>query len=179
MDLIQSLSSQLGLSQEQAQGLAGGLLGVVNGAVHHGAGADAAGKLQSAVPELQQWMQTAAAHQGGTPAAGGGGDLLGMLGSMLGGAQGGGGTGNLGAVLQGGGASAAMSGVLAKYGVKPEQMAALAPILGQFLQHRMGADGMQSVLGQVLPMLTGGAQSGGGGGLGALTSMLGGLLGKK
>lgn len=178
MDLIQSLSSQLGISPEQAQGLAGGLLGVVNGAVHHGAGASAAGQLQNAIPELQQWMQTAASHQGVAPAAGGGGDLLGMLGSMLGGAQGGA-AGSLGAVLQGGGAAAAMSNVLAKYGIKPEQMAAIAPILGQFLQHRMGADGVQSVLGQVLPMLTGAAQSGGGGGLGGLASMIGGLLGKK
>jgi len=34
MDLIQTLSAQLGVTADQAKGLAGGLLGVVNGAVH-------------------------------------------------------------------------------------------------------------------------------------------------
>jgi hypothetical protein len=175
MDLVQALSSQLGISPDQAKGLAGGLLGVVNGAVHHGAGADAASQLQNAVPELQNWLQTAAAHQGVAPPAAGSGDLLGMVGSLLGAAQRGG-SGNLATVLQGSGAATAMAGVLAKYGVKPEQMAAVAPLLGQFLQHRMGADGMQSIIGQVLPMLTG-AQ--GSGALGGIASMIGGLLGKK
>ena len=175
MDLIGTLSSQLGMTPDQAKGLAGGLLGVVNGAVHHGAGPDAAGQLQAAIPELKNWMQTAAAHQGGAVPAGGTGDLLGMLGSMLGGAQ----AGNLAAQLQGSGAATAMTTVLAKYGVKPEQMAAVAPVLGQFLQHRMGADGAQSVLGQLLPMLTGAAQGQASGGLGGIASMLGGLFGKK
>jgi hypothetical protein len=178
MDLVQTLSSQLGMTPDQAKGLAGGLLGVVNGAVHHGAGADAAGQLQNAIPELKSWMQTAAAHQGVTaPAGAGGGDLLGMLGSMLGSAQGGA-AGNLGAQLQGSGAATAMTSMLAKYGVKPEQLAAVAPMLGQFLQHRMGPDGAQAVLGKVLPMLTGG-QGQPQGGLGGIASMLGGLFGKK
>ena len=83
MYLIQTLSSQLGVTPDQAKGLAGGLLGVVNGVVHHGAGADAAGQLQNAIPELKSWMQTAAAHQGVTAPAGGG-DLLGTVSSMLG-----------------------------------------------------------------------------------------------
>jgi len=176
MDLIGTLSSQLGMTPEQAKGLAGGLLGVVNGAVHHGAGPDAAGQLQAAIPELKNWMQTAAAHQGTAAPAGGSGDLLGMLGSMLGGAQG---AGNLATQLQGSGAATAMTTVLAKYGIKPEQMAAVAPVLGQFLQHRMGADGAQSVIGQVLPMLTGAAQGQAAGGLGGIASMLSGLFGKK
>jgi hypothetical protein len=175
MDLVQTLSSQLGVTPDQAKGLAGGLLGVVNGAVHHGAGADAAGQLQAAIPELKNWMQTAAAHQGVTAPAGGG-DLLGMLGSMLGGAQGGS-AGNLGAQLQGTGAATAMTNMMAKYGVKPEQLAAVAPVLGQFLQHRMGPDG-QALIGKVLPMLTGG-QGQTQGGLGGIASMLGGLFGKK
>ena len=172
MDLIQTLSSQLGVTPDQAKGLAGSLLGVVNGAVHHGAGADAAGQLQNAIPELKNWMQTAAAHQGVTvPAAGG--DLLGTLGSMLGNSQAG--AGNLGAQLQGNGATAAMTTMLGKYGVKPEQLAAVAPVLGQFLQNRMGPEG-QAVIGKVLPMLTSGqAQSA----IGGIASMLGGLFGKK
>jgi len=175
MDLVGTLSSQLGMTPDQAKGLAGGLLGVLNGAVHHGAGPDAASQLQAAIPELKNWMQTAAAHQGAAAPAGGSGDLLGMLGSMLG-SQG---AGNLATQLQGSGAATAMTTVLAKYGIKPEQMAAVAPVLGQFLQHRMGADGAQSILGQVLPMLTGAAQGQGSGGLGGIASMLGGLLGKK
>jgi hypothetical protein len=175
MDLVQTLSSQLGVTPDQAKGLAGGLLGVVNGAVHHGAGADAAGQLQAAIPELKNWMQTAAAHQG-VAAPAGGGDLLGMLGSMLNSAQGGT-AGNLGAQLQGSGAATAMTGMLAKYGVKPEQLAAVAPVLGQFLQHRMGPEG-QAVIGKVLPMLTGG-QGQAQGGLGGVASMLGSLFGKK
>jgi len=175
MDLIGTLSSQLGMTPDQAKGLAGGLLGVVNGAVHHGAGPDAAGQLQAAIPELKNWMQTTAAHQGAAAPAGGSGDLLGMLGSMLGGAQG---AGNLATQLQGSGAATAMTTVLAKYGIKPEQMAAVAPVLGQFLQHRMGAEGAQSIIGQVLPMLTG-AQGQASGGLGGIASMLSGLFGKK
>jgi hypothetical protein len=179
MDLVQTLSSQLGVTPDQAKGLAGGLLGVVNGAVHHGAGPDAATQLQAAIPELKTWMQTAAAHQGVAAPAGGSGDLLGMLGSMLGGAQGTG-TGNLATQLQGNGAAAAMSGMLAKYGVKPEQLAAVAPVVGQFIQHRMGPNA-QSVLGQVLPMLTGTGQGQpqAQGALGGLASVLGGLFGKK
>ena len=173
MDLIQTLSSQLGITPDQAKGLAGGLLGVVNGAVHHGTGADAAGQLQNAVPELKNWMQTAAAHQGVTAPAGGG-DLLGTLSSMLGTA----GAGNLGAQLQGSGAATAMTNMLGKYGVKPEQLAAVAPVVGQFLQHRMGSDGAQAVLGKVLPMLTG-SPGQTQGGLGGIASMLGGLFGKK
>jgi len=178
MDLVQTLAAKLGVSPEQAQGLAGGLLGVVNGAVHHGAGADAAGQLQAAVPELKNWLQTAAAHPN-VPAVASSGDLLGMLGSMLGSAQGGatGATpGNLGAQLQGNGATAAMTTMLAKYGVKPEQLAAVAPILGQFLQHRMGPDAAQSVLGKVLPMLSSPQAQGA---LGGIASALGGLFGKK
>jgi Protein of unknown function VcgC/VcgE (DUF2780) len=176
MDLVQTLSAKLGVSPEQAQGLAGGLLGVVNGAVHHGAGADAASQLQAAVPELKNWLQTAAAHQN-VPAAASSGDLLGMLGSMLGSGQGAGAaTGNLGTQLQGNGAAAAMTTMLAKYGVKPEQLASVAPILGQFLQHRMGSDGAQSVLGKVLPMLTSPQAQGA---LGGIASALGGLFGKK
>ena len=176
MDLIGTLSSQLGMTPDQAKGLAGGLLGVVNGAVHHGAGPGAAGQLQAAIPELANWMQTAAAHQGVAAPAGGSGDLLGMLGSMLGGAPG---AANLGAQLQGSGAATAMTTVLAKYGVKPEQMAAVAPVLNQFLQHRMGPDGAQSILGQLLPMLTGASQGQAQAGLGGIAGMLSGLFGKK
>src|SRR5277367_2395034 len=102
MDLVQTLSSKLGVTPDQAKGLAGGLLGVVNGAVHHGVGADAAGQLQAAIPELKSWMQTAAAHQG-VAAPAGGGDLLGTLGSVLAKGQAAG-MGNLGAQLQGPGA---------------------------------------------------------------------------
>ena len=68
-----------------------------------------------------------------------------------------------------------MTTILAKYGVKPEQLAAVAPVLGQFLQHRMGSDGAQAILGKVLPMFTGGQGQTPGG----IASMLGGLFGKK
>ena len=68
-----------------------------------------------------------------------------------------------------------MTNMMAKYGVKPEQLAAVAPVLGQFLQHRMGPDG-QAVIGKVLPMLTSGQAQGA---LGGIASMLGGLFGKK
>jgi len=174
MDLVQTLSSKLGVTPDQAKGLAGGLLGVVNGAVHHGAGADAAGQLQAAIPELKNWMQTAAAHQGVTaPAAGG--DLLGTLGAMLGSGQGGAAGGNLATQLQGTGAATAMTNMMAKYGVKPEQLAAVAPVLGQFLEHRMGPEG-QAAVAKVLPMLTSGQAQGA---LGGIASMLGNLFGKK
>jgi hypothetical protein len=70
-----------------------------------------------------------------------------------------------------------MTTMLAKYGVKPEQLAAVAPVLGQFLQHRMGPDG-QAIIAKVLPMLSG-SQGQTQGALGGIASMLGGLFGKK
>ena len=130
MDLIGSLVSQLGLGQEQAQGLAGSVLGALNSQVKQSAGTGVSAQLESAIPELASW-QSAATGLGGQPAAGLGGVLqflgglnlggekLGTIGKLvqdflqerLGGAQGGlyqqiaGAAGPLFAMFGGGGAS--------------------------------------------------------------------------
>jgi hypothetical protein len=180
MDLIGQLSSQLGVSSDQAQGLAGGLMGLVKGAV----GPEAAGQVAAAVPEAKGWEQSPAATQalgsdpssmlsgllGGAAGAGGGGlgALLGSAGSLVG--------GQAGAAMQAAGGAAALSGLLSKFGLKAEHAAVMAPIAFSFLQSRLPPDLLSKVT-AVLPMLGGGgsgapAGEAGGGALGALTGLL-------
>ena len=88
MDLIGALSSQLGIDSSKAEALAGGVLGAVRGQVAENASPEAAQQIDSAVPQLGGWMQTAQSMLGGdeaeaAPAAESG--LGGMLGGMLGG----------------------------------------------------------------------------------------------
>lgn len=183
MDLIATLSSQLGVSPDQAQGVAGGLMGLVKGAV----GPEAAGQVAAAVPEAAAWEKSPAASQalgsdpmsmlsgllGGAAGAGGGGlgSLLGAAGSMVG--------GQAGAAMQAAGGAAALSGLLSKFGLKAEHAAIIAPIAFSFLQSKLPPELLSKVT-AVLPMLSGGAaqpsapDAGGGvgGALGALTGLL-------
>lgn len=181
MDLIAQLSSQLGVSPDQAQGLAGGLMGLVKGAV----GPEAAGQVAAAVPEAQGWEQAPGVSQaagsdpasmlsgllGGGGGAGGGGlgALLGSAGSLVG--------GQAGAAMQAAGGAAALSGLLSKFGLEARHATIIAPIAFSFLQSRLPPELLSKVT-AVLPMLTGGGAAsapvgdGAGGALGALTGLL-------
>lgn len=81
MDLIGSLVSQLGLGEQQAQGLAGTVLAALNSQVKQSAGTGVSAQLESAVPELPAW-QSAAKALPGAPTAGGLGGLVQLLGSL-------------------------------------------------------------------------------------------------
>jgi hypothetical protein len=203
MDLIGSMSSQLGIDAGAAQALAGGVLGMVRGQVAEHAGADTAAQIDAAVPELGGWQQQAASLLGG-----GGSDAMGALGGLLGGggAQAGGGLGGaLGGLLGGsgggdqassgggglggllGGAASALAGaqqaqaiggLLQKVGLDASMASTVAPMVLQFLKSRLDPALVSKIL-AAAPMLaafTGGGQGGGGGLAGALGG-LGGLLG--
>ncbi|MCK6552101.1 hypothetical protein L6R52_40090, partial [Myxococcota bacterium] len=86
MDLIGALVSQVGVDSNQAQALAGGVLGAVKSALADKAGPEAASQLEGAVPELGQWQAKA------SELVGGGGGLGGLLGGS-------GGSGGLGGAL--------------------------------------------------------------------------------
>lgn len=182
MDLIGQLTQQLGVNPQQAQGLAGSVLGLVQGAVKEKLGDDAAGQVAQAVPELSGWQQAAQAQ---APAGDAGGGLMGALGGLMGGApsQGsaGGGLGGLMGAL-GGAASqageiAALVSVAQRFNIDASKATLIAPIVLNFLKSRLDP-GLVSKILAVVPMLAGGGGGsgtpGGGGGLGGV---LGGLLG--
>ncbi len=140
MDLINALVSQAGVSQSDAKGLAGGILGHVQSAI---AGEDPskAAEFKAAVPELDSWQQAAAPEKKEE------GGLLGALGGALGG----GGAGGLGG-LMGSGAGASIAGavggadaknavvmmqVLGRFGVDSGKATLVAPLVLQFLKSRL------------------------------------------
>lgn len=139
MDLIQSLSSQLGIPAEQAQAVAGGALGFLKDKL----GGDGA-KLDAAVPELGGWEKAASAATGG-------GGLLGMAAGMLGGSA---------------GEAAGLVAILAKVGLDADKAQMVAPLVLDFLKSRLPPEMVSKVL-AVAPMLTGGG-GGAAGALGAL-----------
>nr|BDT32851.1 DUF2780 domain-containing protein [Myxococcus sp. MH1] len=168
MDLIGQLSQQLGVDGTQAQGLAGGLLKLVQGTVKEKLGADTADQLGQAIPEMDTWQKAAPAAE---PEGGG---LMGALGGLMGG-QGGGAGGLLGAL---GGAAAqgaevaAVVSLLGRFNLDASKATLVAPLLLDFLKSRLDPALVGKVL-SVLPLLTGGGASGGGG-LGGLGGLFGG-----
>lgn len=181
MDLIASLTSQLGLEPEKAQGLAGALLGKLEEQVGQKLGGGDAAALRSQLPELDDWKSKIASLGGDE-----GGGLLGAAGSLLGGGGGllgaaGGLLGGAGGAL-GGGASRAGGGLdvgsllqlAAKAGLGGGAAEKLVPIVVSFLKARLDPALLAKVL-SVVPGLEkfagGGAQGGGLGGL------FGGILG--
>ncbi len=143
MDLIQALSSQLGIPTEQAQAVAGGAIGFLKDKL----GADAP-KVDAAVPELGGWEKAAAG-------ASSGGGLLGMAAGMLGGSA---------------GEAAGLVAILAKVGLDADKAQMVAPLVVDFLKSRLPPDLVSKVL-AVAPMLTGGG-GGAAGALGALGGLL-------
>lgn len=167
MDLIATLSSQLGIDAGSAKGLAGAALGLLEKQVGQKLGGADASALQAQLPELSEWK--AAAETSST----GGGGLAGAAGGLLGGVLGGGGSGfDASALIQ----------MAVKAGVGPGAAQQLVPLVLQFLQSRLEPGLLQRVLSAV-PGLAGGKPGGGGllGALGGLMSAiaaaLGGLLG--
>jgi hypothetical protein len=164
MDLIASLTSQLGIEPGRAQGLAGLVLGKIEEQVGQKLGGADAAALRTQVPELDDWKAKAAALDG----AGGDVGLLGAAGRLLGGAGGllggsGGGGLDIGALLQ----------LAGKAGLSGSAVEKLLPILLGFLKSRLDPALLSKVLSVVpgLDKLAGGATRGGG-----LGGLLGGIL---
>lgn len=169
MDLIGSLTSQLGLDETQAKGLAGGLMGLVKTGLASQSGEDAAAQLEAEVPEMAAWQSEGDTPPGqpgigellGSLGGGGFGEALGGLGGMLGGAA------------QTAGLAGAVAALVEKFGLDAGKAQIAGQLAANFLSERLGSD----LLGKVQPFLgliSGGAGNEDGGGLGG---MLGGLLG--
>ena len=159
MDLIGALSGQLGLGQQEAKGLAGGLLGLVKAGLAEQQGPEAAAQLEAEVPEISAWQQ-----EGDTPEGQPGvSELLGNLGG-LGGA--------LGGMLGGGSHQASLVGAVAqlvgRFGLDASKASMAAGLVVQFLEQKLGPE----LLAKARPVI--GMLSGGSGGA---ASVLGGLLG--
>ncbi|HEX8822738.1 MAG TPA: DUF2780 domain-containing protein [Archangium sp.] len=189
MDFIGQLSQQLGVDSNQAQGVAGSLLKLVQGTVKEKLGADAADQMGQSIPEMQGWQQAAQAQ---TPPAGsgGGGGLMGALGGlggMLGGqaqSGGGGGGGLMGALGGAMGHAGEVAGVVAllqRFNIDAGKASLVAPLLLNFLKSRLDPKLVGGIL-TVMPMLAnlgggGGSPEGGGSqGGGGLGGILGGLI---
>jgi hypothetical protein len=174
MDLIASLSSQLGLDPERAQGLAGAVLGKLEEQVRTQLGSGDAAALRSQLPELEGWKAKVSSLGGGEGGGllgaagrllGGGGGLLGAAGGLLGGA----GSGHGGA---GGGLDvASLLQLAAKAGLGGGAAEKLVPLVMSFLKSRLDPALLAKVL-SVVPGLE--KFTGGSGGLGGL---FGGILG--
>ena len=156
MDLINQLSTTLGLDMAQTQALAGSVLGAVKGQVED----QDARAISTAVPELASWSSKA---EGLTERSGMGG----LLGSAIGAIAG-----------QGAQDAAGVAVVLSKLGLDSSTVTLVAPVVLQFLQERLSADVLQRVM-AAAPMLSGIVQDQDGGGLdiGDALGALGGLFG--
>jgi hypothetical protein len=187
MDFIGQLSQQMGVNPQQAQGLAGSLLKLVQGTVQEKLGPEASQQMEHAIPEMQGWQRQAEAQH---PPASESGGLMGALGGMLGGGGGGGGGGGAGGGLLGSlGGLAAQAGevagvvsLLQRFNIDGGKAALVAPLLLNFLKSRLDPKLVSGIL-TVVPLLAGAAggqpPEGGGGGAaggGGLGGLLGGLI---
>ena len=141
MDIIQEISSHLGIDTSQAQAGVGALFATIQ----HAAPAADFQALLTKIPEAASWISSAAAAVPGVgtpaaaaaPASGGGG-----FGSLLGGAAGGlfgaasGALGSLGQAAEGASAMAGVVATLGKLGIPPETAMKMLPLVAQFLQSR-------------------------------------------
>jgi hypothetical protein len=183
MDLIDNLAAQLGVDPNQAQAVAGAVLGQVRSQVAD-SDEQAAAQLGAAVPELGDWQSQAASMLGGA----GGNEALGnLLGGLSGSGGGGGGLlGNLAAAAGSGlgndlveafaGEEAAQQAqvvaLLGQLGIGADKATLVVPTLLDFLRERLGADLLEQVL-KYAPMLAAAVGDGDdGGGLGGLVSGL-------
>jgi hypothetical protein len=183
MDFIGQLSQQLGVDSQQAQGLAGSLLKLVQGTVKEKVGPAAADQMGKAIPEMHGWEQAAAQ----APQPGSGGGLMGALGGLMGGGQGQSGGGGLMGALGGalGGQAGEVAGIVAllqRFNLDAGKASLVAPLLLDFLKSRLDPKLVSGIL-AVMPMLAnlgggggGGSQGGGSQGDGGLGGLLGGLI---
>ncbi len=167
MDLIGTLSSQLGISPDQAKAVAGGVMGMVKGNLEDSdedGTTEAAGALEQAVPEMSDWQQAATDLVEGKEEESSGGGLGGMLGGMLGG----GGASSMLGSLTSGGALGALAGavggedakntavlvqILGKVGLDSSKAQMVAPMAYEFLKGRL-PEGIMSKVSMAAPMLT-------------------------
>ncbi len=128
MELVQLLTNQLGVTEEQAQGGSGLLFKMAKDKL----GSGDFGELASAVPGIENLISAAPAPQTG----GISGALGGLAGSM------GGGLGQLGAL-------ASLAGSFQKLGLDPSMVSKFIPIVTSFVQSQ-GGDSVAKILQQVL-----------------------------
>lgn len=178
MDLIGQLSQQLGVNGMQAQGLAGSLLKLVQGTVQEKLGPDAASQMGQAIPEMETWQQAPSTTSAPQTAPDAGGGLMGALGGLMSGQEGG--TGGmlsaLGGAMGQAGDVAAVASLLGRFNIDASKASLVAPLLLNFLKSRLDPTLVSRIL-SVVPLLAGaggGGNTPGGGGLGVL---LGGLMG--
>jgi hypothetical protein len=163
MDFIGQLSQQLGVDSQQAQGLAGSLLKLVQGTVKEKMGPQAADQMGQAIPEMQGWQQQAEAQATQAPQPESGGGLMGALGGLLGGQGQSGGGGLMGALGGAMGQAGEVAGVVAllqRFNLDAGKAALVAPLLLNFLKSRLDPKLVSGIL-AVMPML---ANLGAGGG---------------
>ncbi len=171
MDLVSSLASALNIEPRAAEAVAGAVLGTVKGQAADSDDSDGAeDAIESAVPELSGWMDTAkqvAGENDEQADVGGMSSLLGMAGS---------GVGNqlLGAVAGKSAQNAALlASVLGTLGLDASMAQVAAPVVLKFLESRLEPGTLQTLL-SVAPMLTGKSDGGASGGV---MGAIGGLLG--
>jgi hypothetical protein len=156
MELISTLSAQLGIDSEKSEGLAGAVLGLVQKQVTQKLGGGDAEALGAQIPELSQWQAKAAELGFSGAGGGGGGGLLGAAASLLGAGSG----LDLGAITQ----------LVSKAGLSSSAVKLLLPVVLDFLKSRLDPALLSRILGAI-PALKGG---GGGGLAGALGGILAG-----
>lgn len=177
MDLIGGLVSKLGVEEDQAKALAGGVLGLVTNSVKEEAGSETASQIKSAIPEMGDWKGKAQELLGEQQGSGG------LLGGLMGGG-GGGLMGSLAGALGGQKAqdTVAIVQILERFDVDAGKAALVAPLILNFLKDKLSPELLGVVL-KAAPMLSAGKDEddgdGQGEGLGgAISGALGGLFGK-
>lgn len=148
MDLISTLAGAMGVPAEQAQAVAGLVLGTAKSQVSE-KDAGLAGQIGAAIPELDGW-QAAAKQQTQAAAPSGGG----LLGGLMSAASSGLGNQLLGAVAgQQAAEGAALVGLLGKLGLSAQHASLAAPVLLDFLKSRLGEGTVKQIL-TYAPMLS-------------------------
>jgi len=118
MDLVQTLVSQLGVSEEQASGGAGMLLKIAKDRL----GQQDFSKVAGAVPNAEGMIASA-------PTEGGGG-MMGMLGKAMG---------------SQGGDMAALIGGFSKLGLSPDMIQKFIPVIMGFVQQKGGPEAAEAL----------------------------------
>ena len=133
MELIQMLTSNLGISEDQAKGGAGALFNMAKEKLEAGDFQQIADK----VPGIGDLMSAAPSSDGGE---GGGGGLMGMLGNVA---------SSLGADAGGLGSLASLAGSFSKLGLDTDMLGKFVPVVLQYVQGQ-GGDTVKNLLEKVV-----------------------------
>ncbi|WP_447969110.1 DUF2780 domain-containing protein [Nitrospira sp. M1] len=133
MELVQMLTNNLGVNEDQAKGGAGMLFTIAKEQL----GAGEFQQIADAVPGIGNLMSAAPSADGGADSGGGVMGMLGGLASSLGGNAGG-----LGSL-------AALAGGFSKLGLDAEMIGKFVPQVLQYVQSQ-GGDGVRSLLEKVI-----------------------------